>query len=518
MSMQEKRNPSVIIIGAGMTGILMCIRLREIGVTDITILEKKHDIGGTWLQNTYPGLTCDVPAHMYTYEFERNPDWSHRYAHGSEIQAYFKKVARKYGVEERVRVNEAVTDAHYNRGKWTVKTSQGATLSADFLVSASGVLHHPIKPKFEGDEKFKGAIFHTSEWDHSVELKNKRVAIIGTGSTSVQVIGELHQTVDKLSVFQRSAQWVLPAPNRSFTEKEKEKCRTNPFRIPMTNLVYGTIFEHVFSKGVIGKKLPYAIMKFLCKRNLRKKVRDPDLRQKLTPDFQVGCRRLIMNGNFYESIQQPNVELVTEGIKCFTETGIETVDGKHHDLDAVVLSTGYSPTAFMRPMNLVGKSGTDIDTHWMKKIQAYRSCFMPDYPNFFLMLGPNTPIGNFSVIRMSEVQTDYIMKLIERWRNNEFDEVATTPEAVKHYNQYIKEGMGKTVWVTGCKSWYLDADGDPMSWPYTWGQWVREMKEPEMSDFVTASFGSQCEGEAAEVEVTEGEATYSAPFRSLDAA
>jgi cation diffusion facilitator CzcD-associated flavoprotein CzcO len=489
METQSTRNPTVIIIGAGMTGILMSIKLREMGITDITILEKTDNVGGTWRENTYPGVACDVPAHLYTYTFERNPDWSHRYAHGAEIQQYFEKVARKYGVTEKVRFNEAVTAAHYEKGKWTVETSKGDTLLADFVVSATGILHHPAKPHFEGLEDYQGTVFHTAEWDHSVDLKGKRVGIIGTGSTAAQAISELPPVASKLTVFQRTAQWILPTPNREFNGKLKKKCRENPFRIPMANLVYSTIFEQIFSKAVTGHKIAHGIVSYLCKRNLKKKVKDPVLREKLTPNYKVGCKRLVMSGTFYDAIQQPNVELLTEGIKRFTEHGIETADGVVHELDVVIMSTGFDPAAFMRPMNLVGKSGQDIDTHWKNKIQAYRSLFIPDYPNFFLMLGPNTPIGNFNVIQMSEVQTGYVQKMLEHWRNREFDEVAATPEALKRYNQYLKAGMGKTVWVSGgCSSWYLDADGDPLTWPYTWKQWVREMAEPDMADFETVSY------------------------------
>ncbi len=487
MTTQHKRNPSVVIIGAGMTGILMTIKLQEMGVSDITILEKSDNVGGTWRENTYPGVACDVPAHLYTYQFERNPDWSHRYAHGHEIQGYFERVARKYGVMPRVRFNEAVTAASYDSGKWTVKTSKGHTLVADFVVCATGILHHPAKPHIDGMENYRGDVFHTAEWDHSVDLKGKRVGIIGTGSTAAQVISELPSVADKLTVFQRTAQWVLPTPNREFSEALKQKCRENPLRIPMANLVYSTIFEQIFSKGVTGNKISHAIMSLLCKRNL-KKVKDRELRKQLTPDYKVGCKRIIMSGTFYDAIQQPNVVLETNGIRGFTENGIETLDGAVHELDVVIMATGFNPAAYMRPMNLVGKDGSDIDTHWKKKIQAYRSMFIPNYPNFLLMLGPNTPIGNFNVIQMSEVQTGYVLKLLERWRAGEFDEVSATPEALERFNQYLKDGMGKTVWVSGCNSWYLDPDGDPLSWPYEWSQWVQEMAEPDMADFETLSY------------------------------
>lgn len=493
MNLHAKRNPSVVIIGAGMTGILMTIKLREAGITDITILEKKENLGGTWRENTYPGVACDVPAHMYTYSFELNPEWSNRFADGSEIQEYFERVGRKYNVTERIRFNEAVTGARYDSGKWHIETSKNEKLAADFLISATGILHHPVKPDINGIGDYQGDIFHTAEWDHSVELKGKRVAIIGTGSTASQVISELSGRGVDITVMQRTAQWILPMPNKKFSEKLKEKCRKSSLRMELANLVYTQGFEFL-SKAVTGNKLSHFIMSTACKFNLRFSVKDRKLRKKLTPDYKVGCKRIVTSEIFYKAMQRPNVNLITEGIECINKNGIKTVDGKQHDFDVIVLATGFDPTAFMRPMNLVGKSGSEINSTWQHKVQAYRSLCLPDYPNFFLMLGPNTPIGNFSVIKMSEVQTPYVIKLIERWRNHEFDEVAATPKALTDFAKYIKKGMKNTVWTSGCKSWYLDADGDALTWPYSWKQWNVEMAEPDMNDFVTEQYDNKTVG------------------------
>lgn len=486
MSGKFERNPSVVIIGAGMTGILMAIKFREAGISDITILEKADKIGGTWRENRYPGVACDVPSHMYTYSFEPNPEWSRRFSPGSETQAYFEKVVRKYGVEEVIRFNEEVTDASYDEGRWTVKTSKKKKLTADFLISATGILHHPVKPEIKGLSSFKGTSFHTAEWDDNVDLTGKRVGIIGTGSTSTQITCVISKTVGKLSVFQRTPQWILPIVDREYSEKTKQKLRNKPHLATLVGQGYKFSLEKLLSNAVIGHKLPHAFMSVACKLNLSMNVKDPVLREKLTPDYKVGCKRIIMSDSFYEAIQRPTVDLVTEGIECINETGIKTTDGKQHDLDVLVLATGFNPFAFMRPMNLKGK-GVEIEASWKKKVQAYRSVCLPDYPNFFLMLGPNTPIGNFSVIAMSEVQTGYIIKIINKWRENQFDEIAATKPALESYNAYLKKGMPKTVWTSGCQSWYLDPDGDPASWPYPWKQWVKEMEEPDMQDFEVAT-------------------------------
>lgn len=483
---QAMRDPSVVIIGAGMTGILMTIKLREAGITNITILEKKANLGGTWRENTYPGVACDVPSYMYTYSFEPNPEWSNRFARGPEIQEYFEKVGRKYGVTDLIRFNEAVTEAEYKNAKWTVKTSKGDTIVADFLIGATGILHHPAKPDIAGLESFKGKMFHTAEWDHSVAMKGKRVGVIGTGSTAAQFIPELVKQGADVHVFQRTPQWIWKLADKEYSEEHKQRMRNSPGLMNLYKRSATALLSQVFTKAVTGEgKIQRVLLEAYVKHNLKKSVKDPELRRKLTPDYKVGCKRLIINNTFYDAIQKPNAHLITEGIECINDSGIQTADGEQHDLDVIVLSTGFNPTAYMRPMNMRGRDGLHIDKAWEKKIKVYRSIAMENYPNFFLMLGPNTPIGNFSVIAMSEVQTDYIIKLINRWRNDEFDELEAKPEAVDNFMAYIKEGLQNTAWVGGCQSWYLDADGDPILWPYTWERWVEEMQEPDMASYNT---------------------------------
>lgn len=485
-----KRNPSVIVIGAGMTGILMVIKLREAGITNVTILEKTANIGGTWRENTYPGVACDVPAHMYTYSFEPNPGWSHFFAEGAEIQQYFEHVANKYGVMNSVRFNEAVTDARFKDGKWWVKTSKGAALEADFLVAATGILHHPAYPDIEGLDSFKGEMFHTARWDHDVEIgPNTKVGVIGTGSTAAQFIPELVKTGAQVNVFQRTPQWLLPLPNFEISEKAKKRLKNSPFLTALARKTSIAFLEHFFTKAVTGHKVQRWLLETACKLNLRISIKDKILRDKLTPNYRVGCKRVVINKTFYNGIQQPNAHLITEGIKRITEKGIVTEDAngneQEHELDVLVLSTGFNPFNFMRPMNMIGREELHIDDAWSERIKAYRSLMLPNYPNFFLMLGPNTPIGNFSVIAMSEVQTDWVIKLMDRWRQGEYDEVEAPWESVNQFNAYVKEGLQGTAWVGGCQSWYLDADGDPILWPYTWQRWVDEMAEPQMQDLMT---------------------------------
>ncbi|NCF19381.1 MAG: NAD(P)-binding domain-containing protein [Haliea sp.] len=477
------KNPSVAVIGAGMTGILLAIKLREAGINDITILEKADKLGGTWRENTYPGLACDVPAHMYTYSFQGNPEWEHRFAHGDEIQAYFEKVAGDYNVTEQIRFNEAVDESHYQDRQWHLVTSKGNKLVVDFVIAATGILHHPAYPDIDGIDSFKGDMWHTARWNHDVDLAGKRVGIIGTGSTAAQIISEISDKVGQLTVFQRTPQWIFSIPDKEYTEDDKTRLRGNQKLMSKLSARYAFVMRNTFTAAVTGNKLAHGIVSWMTKRNLRKSVRDPELRAKLTPDYKVGCKRLIFSSTFYDAMQRDNVYLETTGIDRISENGVVVQGGEEHELDVLILATGFKPFNFMRPMDLTGRDGLSIDEAWSKKIQAYRSLCIPGFPNFFLMLGPNAPIGNYSVIAMSEVQTQYLLKLIDHWRQGTLETVEATEEAKVRYNEHIKAGMGKTVWVGGCQSWYLDADGDPALWPYSWDQWVKELEEPDLDDF-----------------------------------
>jgi len=483
METNNTRNPSVAVIGAGMTGILLAIKLREAGISDITILEKADRLGGTWRENTYPGVACDVPAHMYTYAFRGNPEWQHRFAHGDEIQAYFEKVARDYGITDQIRFNESLDQCHWRDGRWHLVTGKGNRLEVDFVVAATGILHHPAYPEIEGLDSFQGDKWHTARWNHAVDLAGKRVGIIGTGSTATQVISEVSKSVGHLTVFQRTPQWICPIRDREYTETQRARLRGNQKRLDRLREGYSFLMRNTFSRAVTGSKLNHAWISWMTKRHLRKSVKDPGLRAKLTPDYPVGCKRLIFSGSFYQAIQRENVYLETTAIERIEPRGVVMKDGTLHELDVLVLATGFKPFNFMRPMDLTGRDGLSIDQAWSKKIQAYRSVCLPGFPNFFLMLGPNTPIGNYSVIAMSEVQSKYVLQLVDHWRNRTLETVEATEEAKLSYNAHLRAGMSNTVWVGGCQSWYLDADGDPAMWPYTWQQWEKEMAQPVLDDF-----------------------------------
>ncbi len=487
-------NPGVVIIGAGMTGILLAIKLQEAGITDITVLEKKESIGGTWRENTYPGVACDVPSHAYTYSFAPNPDWSSHFPAGAEIHQYFKDIIERFDVAKFIRYNEPVTACAYDDAtrRWTVTTERG-DYEADLLFSATGILHQPKIPGFPGRDTFTGHCFHTARWDHSVALAGKRIGIIGTGSTACQVIPELvAMPGTDVTVFQRTPQWTAYMEDRPFADWEKARFARQPWRMQLirwlSSFVYSRGTAALAGDGVFDR-LTHRLMAWNARKLLRDAVTDPALREKLTPDYQFGCKRVVITSRFYDAIQQPNAHLVTEGIERFEPSGIRTQDGTLHELDIVVLATGFDPTAFMRPMAFRGSGGLSIEQAWEKKITAYRSMFLPGFPNFFLMLGPNSPIGNQSVIEISETQTRFALQLVDEWRAGRLDRIECTPAAVARWAAMIREKVQHTVWASGCDSWYLDADGDALTWPFTWNKWVAMMAAPDFSDFVARDAG-----------------------------
>lgn len=488
----DRKNPKVVIIGAGMTGMCLVVKLREAGIRDITVLEKAETIGGTWRENTYPGVACDVPSHAYTYSFEPNPDWSDFFAGGAEIYKYFEKVYYKYGINHCTHLNEAVTSCVFNDDSetWTVKTSQDKTYEADLLFSATGILHKPAYPDIEGLDSFKGVMMHSARWDHSVDMKGKKIGVIGNGSSAVQFIPELINTPGTdVTVFQRTPQWLVKTENKHYSEEDKMRFRKKPFRMNLIRKISLTIFEQgttALTGDSWWDRQMHRLFAWNSKRYLQNEIKDPVLREKLTPKYKFGCKRVVMNGSFYPAIQKPNAHLVTDGIDHIEEGGVVTKDGKKHELDVLILGTGFDPAAFMRPMEFLGRNGLSIDDAWSKKLQAYRSLCIPEFPNFFLMLGPNSPIGNYSVIAMSEIQADYCLKLIKLWQENQLKTIETTPQAVEGWRALLKSKMGHTVWASGCQSWYLDADGDPLTWPDKWKNWVKMMEDVDRSAFKSA--------------------------------
>lgn len=474
--------PRFAIIGAGMSGILTGIRLQEKGLTNFAIYEKAAAVGGTWRENTYPGVACDVPSHVYSYSFELSPDWSRRFSPGPEIRDYFERVAGKYGIDRHIRFNSRIDRVEHRNGRWELSGADGLVDAADFVVAATGVLHVPVVADIPGLNDFAGASFHTARWDHSVELTGKRVGIIGTGSTATQIVPAIVDKVKSLSLFQRTAQWIMPLPNPFYSEEEKQAFRDNPELLRQNYEHWARRFNETFARAVLGDEAELDRIEKLCRDNLEDNVRDPVLKAKLTPNYRAACKRLIMSDEFYPAIQKPNAHLVTEGIERVEPQGVRTKDGKLHELDVLVIATGFNGHAFLRPMQVIGPQGNSLDGYWKESNRAYRSVALPGFPNFFMLVGPNSPIGNFSVIMISEMQVDYAMQLVDA-ALQEGAAIAPTAEAADRFNAALRQAMHGTVWQSGCKSWYFDKNGNVQLWPWSFEQFVEDMRQPDLHDF-----------------------------------
>ncbi len=474
------------VIGAGMAGILSAIKLREAGFTDFTVYEKGDRVGGTWRENTYPGLACDVPSHLYSYSFALTADWSHRFSPGPEIESYFERVAREHDVLPHVRFGEEVTASTFRDGRWHLETKSGHRDEVDVVIAATGVLHHPKYPEIAGLDAFSGAMFHSARWDHDVPLDGRRVGIIGTGSTAVQIVSALVDRVEKLTMFQRTAQWIMPQENPEYTDEEKAAFRSDPARMAELHDNLAQMFG-VFANAVVDSDSPEIHMiEQACLDNLENNVHDPDLRERLRPEYRAACKRLIISPDFYDAIQKPHAELVTEAIEGVEAAGVRTKDGALHELDVLVLATGFKADAFMRPMVITGRNGLTLDEAWDPRPEAYLSISIPEFPNFFMLNGPNGPVGNFSLIEVAELQFGYILQLVERLRSGECREITASRAALDRFEADREEAAHHTVWVTGCRSWYLDDRGLPAVWPWPFSRFREEMAAPRLEAYELA--------------------------------
>jgi cation diffusion facilitator CzcD-associated flavoprotein CzcO len=478
------RDLRILVVGAGMSGILSAIRLREAGFEDFVLYEKADRLGGTWRENTYPGVTCDVPSHFYSYSFAPNPDWSHRFSPGAEIQAYFERVARQYDVVPRIRFGSEITRSEFRAGRWTVRASDGSTEHADVVIAATGVLHHPSVPDLPGLDTFAGPTFHSARWDHAVPLAGKRVGVVGTGSSAVQIVGALVDRVRELVLFQRTPQWIAPVDNPAYSDAERAEFRSHPATIEQMREEISRALTDNFANHLADTNSPQLrAIHDACVANLENSVKDPALREQLRPTYRAACKRLIMSHNFYDAIQRPNARLVTAGIDRIEASGIRARDGQFHELDVLVLATGFRVDRFMRPMTIVGRDGALLDDVWRDGPFAYMAIAIPGFPNLFMLNGPNAPVGNFSLIEVAELQFAYILQLLGTLRSGACREVDVSRAAMQRFDAERRQAAETTIWNSGCRSWYLDATGLPTAWPWTFDRFREEMSRPRLDDF-----------------------------------
>lgn len=466
----ETIHTRVAIIGSGFAGLGTAIRLRQRGEQDFRIFERAGDVGGTWRDNSYPGCACDVQSHLYSFSFAPNPDWTRSYSPQPEIWDYLRRCARDFGVLPHVLFNHEVRAARWDEAArlWRIDTSQGA-YTADVLVMASGALSEPRVPELPGFENFKGKSFHSARWDHSYDLNGKRVAVIGTGASAIQFVPEIQPRVGRLHVFQRTPPWIMPRPDRPLAERERRTFRRFPLAQRAARAaIYA--FREVFFLGFRHLRLSRLIRR-LALRHLERAVTDPALRAKLTPAYEIGCKRILVSNDYLPALTRPNVELVTEPIEEIREHSIATGDGEEREVDLIVFGTGFRVTDQPMAGLVRGRGGVTLADVWAGSPRAHVGTTVTGFPNLFILLGPNTGLGHTSVVYMIEAQIEHVMKALDYMRRHGVATLEPRAEAQAAYVAEIDRRMGGTVWVSGgCASWYLDRTGrNSTIWPdFTW--------------------------------------------------
>lgn len=465
--MDQTTTVDVLVVGAGFSGLGAAIRLTEDGVDDLIVVERGSDVGGTWRDNSYPGAACDVPSHLYSYSFALNPGWSRAFSPQGEIYDYIRRVTHDAGVREKIRFGVEVTSARFDesRGRWTVGTTAGE-YDARVLVLGVGALCEPRLPEIDGIGDFAGPVFHTARWDHSVPLAGRRVAVIGTGASAIQVVPSIAPTVEHLDVYQRTAPWVLPRIDRQYPGFERALYRRVPgLQRAVRALQYASREFQVV--GLTRTRAALAPIKAIGRAHLAMSVRDPGLRAKLTPNFEIGCKRILLSNSWYRALTRPNVDVVTTPISRVTESGIVTSDGAEHPADVLVVATGFHVTDSPFFERVRDSAGRTLADKWSSEgMEAYKGTTVAGYPNLFVLVGPATGLGHSSMIYMIESQLNYLVDAMRSMRDRGLQTVEVREAVQNAYNRELRENTGETVWVTGCKSWYLDAKGNaPAVWP-----------------------------------------------------
>lgn len=467
---------AALIIGTGFGGLGMAIALRKAGLDDFVLLEKQHDVGGVWRDNSYPGAACDVPSHLYSFSFEPNPNWSRVFATQAEIHNYLRHCADKYQLRPHIRFGAEVAQASYDeyRALWTVTLSDGQQLTSRLLITATGQLSRPALPKLEGLDSFKGRSFHSAQWDHDHPLRGQRIAVIGTGASAIQFVPAIADEVASLKVFQRSPAYILPRPDRAYSEGERALLSRLPW---LMKLLRARIYVQ-YEARALGFTRFKGLMTLAAGRPFRKllkqQVRDPALRRQLTPDYPIGCKRILLSSEYLATMSKPHLTLVTEGIRRITADGVETTDGRHHAVDTLIFGTGFAATEFLAPMRITGRGGIDLNEAWQGGAQAYLGLTVPGFPNLFMLYGPNTNLGHNSIVYMLESQIAHVLRCIQAMQQRQADTIEVDAQHYAHFNAQVQQRLTSTVW-NGCKSWYVDATGhNSTNWPgFTWSyRWL----------------------------------------------
>jgi len=478
------RAVQALIVGAGFGGVGAAIELRSHGITDVRILEKGSGAGGTWLHNTYPGAACDVPSHLYSYSFAKRLDWSRLCSPGEEILAYLQEVSRQHGIEQLISPDTTVTSCEWDGDscRWRVHTDTGETHESDILVIATGQLHQPARPAIPGAESFAGHSFHSAEWDHSYRLAGRRVAVIGTGASAVQFVPEIARDVARLSVFQRTGNWFLPRKNRRYPGWFRAAIQ----RLPRAQeLRRKFVFQYTESLTLTIRN-PRTLGRLMGARSaafMRSQLKDPDLRRRVWPDYQFGCKRIIFSSHFLPALERPNVELVTEAITEMAPQGPVTADGRVHEVDCVIWATGFRTNDFMFPMEVTGEAGARLRDAWSAGAHAHLGMTVPGFPNMFVMYGPNTNTSGGSIIVYLEAQAAYIRQAAEELARRGAGAIEVLAEVEAASDRALQARFAGTAW-TECDSWYRDDSGRIVAnWPGYMREYLDQTRRLEPDEF-----------------------------------
>ncbi|MBN9620882.1 MAG: NAD(P)/FAD-dependent oxidoreductase [Actinobacteria bacterium] len=464
----RRRHVGVLIIGSGFAGLGAAIRLLQDGRDDFLVIERGSEVGGTWRDNTYPGAACDVPSHLYSYSFELNPNWSRSFSPQPEIQDYLRSVAAKYGVGDKHLFDTEVTLARWDAAssRWLVDTTSG-NFTADVLVGAVGALCEPSLPDVKGIESFQGELFHSARWNHDADLKGKRVALIGTGASAIQIGPAIAGDVARLDVYQRTAPWVMPRRDRSYSKLESLAYQHVPYlqRAAREAIYWG---REAYVLGFAFQPRVLQAAQRMAKGNIARGIKDPALRAAVTPDWQIGCKRILISNTWYPMLAQDNVDLVTDGISEIRENAVVTADGTVREVDAIVVATGFHVTDSPTFGRIIGKDGQSLASVWDERgQQAYKGAAVAGFPNLLFVIGPNTGLGHSSMIYMIESQLNYLSSALKTMDRDGISTFEVRPEVQAEYNEKLQGQMQRTIWKTGgCASWYLDKHGNNTTlWP-----------------------------------------------------
>ena len=476
----------VLVIGAGFAGVCAGIKLLEKGITNFKIIEKNKAIGGTWYENTYPGAKCDVPSHLYCFSFEPNARWSRRYAPQAEILSYIERCADKYALGPYITYGRHVVDCRFDEmaGGWETRFADGKVIRSRHVISAIGTLHIPKIPDFPGKDSFQGEAMHSTRWNHAFDFENKRVAVIGSAASAIQIIPELAKVAQRLYVFQRTPNYIAPRNDRAYTEAEKARFQRWPFlnRLLRWCLFLRLdlfVFRFINKNSGIGPKAATRI-----KGWLRRIVKDEKLHESLSPGYQIGCKRILISDDYYATLNRENVTLISDGLVRIDETGIHTADDSHHKVDAIVYATGFDFDKHISSINVVGLQGRRLSEVWEDIPSAYRGVCVAGFPNFWFVTGPNALSGTNSIVFMIEHAVRFILECIDL--AGQSTAIHVKPQAMRAYNDEIQAAFGDTVWnAGGCRSWYMRHDGRIATlYPFNARSWRRQMKRVRREDFV----------------------------------